>query len=186
MAAKPTVDESEAILHTSRWIESMVIGLNLCPFARHPFINKSIRYQVVTEAEPEIILLHFARELFYLDQNPHCDTTLILLPGILPDFLDYLDILDLLETYLENQGYEGIYQVASFHPAYQFQGNGVDDVENYTNRSPYPMFHLIREDQITEASKHHPNLESIPGINRKTLQKIGLAKILEMRKQSME
>lgn len=186
MANTPSLDESTAILHTSHWIETVVIGLNLCPFARHPFINKSIRYQVVTEAEPEIILMHFARELLHLEQNPLCDTTLIILPSLLPDFLDYLDILDLLETYLEGQGYEGIYQVASFHPAYQFQGNGVDDVENYTNRSPYPMFHIIREDQITAASKHHPDLESIPGTNRETLRKLGLDKIKEMRKQTME
>ncbi len=145
------MDESKVIAATRRWIADIVIELNLCPFARRVFQEGLIRY-VVSGADSSKALLHdLRRELKALAAAPIAsfETTLLIHPSALLDFLDYNDFLDSAERQLSKMGLEGMVQIASFHPDYRFADTDADAAENYTNRSPYPMLHLLREESIT-------------------------------------
>jgi len=178
------VDKQAVIEGTRRWISSMVIGLNLCPFARRVFNAGTIRY-VVSEAQDEGVLLgHLAGELEALASSPmeRVETTLLIHPHVLQNFLDYNDFLDVGERLVEALGLRGVIQIASFHPGYQFAGTDSDAVENYTNRSPYPMLHLLREESISAVASNPKELREIPRRNIATLRGLGRQKILEMLK----
>lgn len=171
--------------HTRTWIREVVIGLSFCPFAAQPFQTEKIRYKVLVQASPQTVLETVIREAYHLDQHTDIETTLILLPEAFSDFMEYLDLLDISEQLLVDQGYEGIYQVASFHPEYQFADTTLDDPANYTNRSPYPMLHLIREDTITRVLENYPDPENIPERNRSVARSKGLVAMMALREACM-
>lgn len=173
------MDPQAVIEATRRWISSVVIGLNLCPFAGRVFAAARIRY-VVSEAKQEDALLDdLAREIQTLVSTPilAVETTLLIHPCVLGAFPDYNDFLDSAERLLRELRQRGIIQLASFHPDYQFAGTHPDAVENYTNRSPYPMLHLLREESITASADDPNELLEIPWRNVQTLRKLGLARM---------
>jgi hypothetical protein len=172
-AGIPTPEQ--AIAETRAWIEHAVIGLNLCPFAKAVHTKGQIRYVVSDDTDPEDLLNTLCDELQRLaDTDPaEVDTTLIIHPQVLGDFLDYNDFLELADAAVEDMGLEGVVQVASFHPQYQFEGTAPDDVGNASNRSPYPTLHLLREDSIDRAVDAFPEAERIYEANIATLEKLG-------------
>ena len=175
------LDKQAAIERTRRWIASMVIGLNLCPFARRVFEADKIQY-IVTDAEDETALLEeLARELKTLASAPisSAETALLIHPNALGSFLDYNEFLGAGERLIDGLGLRGIIQLASFHPRYQFANTVPDAAENYTNRSPYPMLHLLREESISAITGNPKELRDIPRRNIKTLKDLGREKILE-------
>lgn len=178
------MDRQAVIGATRRWISSVVIGLNLCPFAQRVFAADKIRY-VVSDAEDERGLLgHLAAEVQALAASPASavETTLLIHPHALAAFLEYNEFLTAAERLIEDLGQRGCIQVASFHPDYRFAGTRPNAVENYTNRSPYPMLHLLREDSISAVAADPDELLEIPRRNVETLRGMGLKKILEMLK----
>lgn len=160
---------------TRAWLETVIIGLDLCPFAAKPFRQNNIRYTVCGDTAIESCLEALIIECRRLDDDQTISTSLLIYPDILSEFDDYLDFLALAEDLLADQGYEGIYQLASFHPAYCFAGSSNEDPANYTNRSPYPMLHLLREDTIAAALEHYPDPENIPQRNIERTRKLGLS-----------
>jgi len=169
------LQESTVITQTVNWIKSVVIGCNFCPFAAKAMLRKSIRYVVLPEVTLESSLEAFVEELRYLDRTDDIETTLVIFPNHFADFEQYLDLVELAEALAADQGYEGIYQVASFHPDYCFAGSDNDDPANYTNRSIYPMLHILREDSITNVLENFPDPEGIPQRNIDFAQRKGLA-----------
>ncbi len=158
---------------TKRWLETMVVGHNLCPFARSPYRANRIRYALTCASTELELLLALQAEIKQLADNKSIDTTLLIHPGVLEDFYDYNQFLNVVDNYLREEKLEGIYQVASFHPNYQFSGTQPEDAENYSNRSPYPLLHLLRENQVSAAIDGHPNTGDIPTRNIQTLTSIG-------------
>jgi len=167
---------SEVIAHTKLWLERAVIGLNLCPFAKAVFIKDQIRYVVSTAQTPEELLTDLMKELEFLQQaDPETiDTTLLIHPDALRDFLDYNDFLDVADAAVDKLELDGEIQVASFHPDYQFAGTDIDDISNYTNRAPYPTLHLLRESSVERAVEEFPDAAEIFNKNMQTLQQLGL------------
>jgi hypothetical protein len=141
------ITEEKVITQTRLWLEKIVIGCNFCPFAAKPFFQDKIRYRVVPSAQKKDILETLVRECSWLEENAETETSLLILPEGYEKFNAYLDLLDLAEQLLEKEGYEGIFQLASFHPDYRFAGTKADDAANYTNRSPYPILHLLKEER---------------------------------------
>lgn len=175
-------DKEQIIETTKLWLERFVIGLNLCPFAKHPFKNGKIRYIVFEDNDLEKLtelLLKEANEL--IETTPSVlETTLIILPEILDEFEEYLDYVEMAEFIFAEVELEGVIQLASFHPDYQFEDTEPTDVENYTNRSPFPMLHLIREDSITRAIEAYPEVGNIPETNIETMNNLGLTRVKQM------
>ena len=169
--------DEEAVAATRAWLERAVIGLNLCPFAKAVHVKHQIRYAVSTAQTPEDLLADFVDELHTLQaaDPSEIDTTLLVHPGVLADFLDYNDFLELADAAIAAEGLEGEIQVASFHPHYQFAGTGPEDIENYSNRSPYPMLHLLREASIARAVAAFPDASQIFERNIATLRRLGHA-----------
>jgi hypothetical protein len=165
-----------AIDDTRHWLERAVIGLNLCPFAKAVHVKEQIRWVESPAEAPEQLLEDLVRELQFLaDADPAVvETTLLIHPRVLTDFLDYNDFLDVADAAVESLGLAGVLQVASFHPDYQFAGTAPDDVENLSNRSPYPTLHLLREASIDEAVAAFPEAASIYERNIETLRRLGL------------
>lgn len=160
---------------TEQWLTQAVIGLNLCPFAKAVHVKNQIRYAVSDARTPEALLAELVQELALLrDTDPaQVDTTLLIHPQVLSDFLDYNDFLDVVDAAIEEMALDGVLQVASFHPDYQFSGTDADDIENYSNRSPYPTLHLIRESSIEQAVAAFPDAADIYETNMETLRKLG-------------
>ena len=179
-------DDSRIIAQTKKWLETVVIGHNYCPFAKREFDKGRIRYRVIHETEFNSLLESLLQECIWLDQNADTETTLIILPFNLSNFNSFLDCLGLTEDLLTAQGYEGIYQVASFHPDYCFQGAEATDPANYTNRSPYPMFHLIREASVQRAVENHPDADAIPERNIEYARQQGLEKMQALFEQCLD
>jgi hypothetical protein len=153
------------IQQTERWIKSVVIDCNFCPFAAKALFKKSIRYVVLDQADKAAALQSLQQEMQYLDGNDAIETTLLIFPNDFTDFDAYLSLVKQAERSVVKQGYDGIYQVASFHPDYLFAGSGPDDAANYTNRSIYPMLHLLREESITKVLSTFKDPELIPEHN---------------------
>ncbi|MEP6796151.1 MAG: DUF1415 domain-containing protein [Saprospiraceae bacterium] len=162
------------VTQTVAWIKSVVIGCNFCPFAAKALLRKSIRYVVLPNATVEAALETLAREFQFLDVSEDVETTLIILPNDFTDFDSYLDLVGIAEEFVSLQGYEGVYQIASFHPEYCFEGSDKDDPANYTNRSVYPMLHILREESITQAIENYPDPEGIPKRNIEYANQKGL------------
>ncbi|MGY0620158.1 DUF1415 domain-containing protein [Lysobacter sp. A378] len=166
----------DPITATRNWLQRAVIGLNLCPFAKAVQVKDQIRY-VLSEADtPDALLEELAAELNWLnDTDPDVvDTTLLIHPRVLTDFYDYNDFLDQVDVAIDALGLEGEIQVASFHPDYQFAGSDIDDPANCTNRSPYPMLHLLREASVERAVDAFPDPDAIVERNIDTLEKLGV------------
>ena len=163
------------IAATQDWLEKAVIGLNLCPFAKAVHVKKQIRYVVSSAATEDALLAELMSELRHLQAaDPEVlDTTLLIHPHVLTDFLDYNDFLDIVDIATSEPEFNDAFQVASLHPRYQFAGTEPDDIENYTNRAPYPTLHLLREDSVDRAVDAFPDADKIPDINIETLTKLG-------------
>jgi hypothetical protein len=168
-----SIQESPVIGKTRQWIESVVVGLNFCPFAKRELRRNAVRFTVGSNGDMADALQQLVDECGHLDAHPETETTLLILPEGFADFMDYLDLAGLAEDLLAEQGYEGVYQVASFHPDYCFADAKQDDAANYTNRSPYPMLHLLREASLDTAIDNHPDIDSIPENNMKKARSLG-------------
>jgi uncharacterized protein len=173
----PAESHDAVIAATRHWLTEAVIGLNLCPFAKAVHVKGQIRYAVSDAEDMEGALTDLESELQTLvAADPQAiDTTLLILPRALGDFLDYNDCLFFADRMLKQLRLEGVIQIASFHPQYQFEDSEPDDIENYTNRAPYPILHLLREDSIERAVDAFPDAEDIYERNQETLRRIGLA-----------
>ena len=169
-------DEVRIILNKKNWLEKAVIGLNLCPFAKAVHVKQQIRYVVTNVIElHELVDVVQAELEFLLEANPNeVETTLLIMPNVLSDFLDFNDFLDVADNLLSELDAQGIVQIASFHPLYQFAGTKTDDIENYTNRAPYPTLHLLRETSIDRAVESYPDTDDIFQKNIATLAQLGL------------
>ena len=150
-----------------------MIGLDLCPFASRPFQNNTIEYTVNPGDSTEQHLHQLAECFSRLDASADIETSLLIYPDAYQSFDDYLDLLDLANHLLEDLDYAGTYQIASFHPDYRFEGSAEDDASNFSNRSPYPMLHLIRESGLEKAIANYPNVDLVPENNIKKLREIG-------------
>ena len=175
-AIDPTIDAVDAVIAaTTTWLERAVIGLNLCPFAKAVHVKRQIRYVVSMTTTPEALADELVRELEFLaEANAETvDTTLLIHPHVLQDFLDFNDFLEVADGIVEELQLDGILQVASFHPQFQFENTEPDDITNYTNRSPYPTLHLLREDSVERAVAAFPEELEIASTNIATLEKLG-------------
>ncbi|QFT54281.1 DUF1415 domain-containing protein [Microbulbifer sp. THAF38] len=159
--------EQDVTQVVEQWLTNVVVGLNLCPFARKPLRAGQIRYKVSEADEDNALLADLLKELQLLDSTPEDEllTTLLIIPKHLQDFSDYNQFLDLAEWLLGRNRYEGTYQLASFHPDYQFAGTAPEDAENLTNCAPYPILHLLREENLAKMIDLYPDPESIPENN---------------------
>lgn len=168
---------AHVVAHTRAWLIRAVVGLNLCPFAGAVHARHQVRYVVSDATDCDTLLADLEDEMQRLvAADPALvDTTLLIHPGVLQDFLDFNDFLALADAALRRAGLEGVLQVASFHPGFQFAGTGVDDVTNATSRSPYPTLHLLRERSVDRAVAVFPQAETIYDANRRTLQALGAA-----------
>jgi len=164
-----------AIAETRAWVRRAVIGLNLCPFARAVDVKDQIRYVFSDASDPETLLATLVVELQRLaDTDPDVvDTTMLIHPRVLTDFEDFNDFLELADAAVEDLDLDGVLQVASFHPRFQFADTEPDDITNATNRSPYPTLHLLREDSVDRAVAAFPEAEAIFERNMETLEKLG-------------
>lgn len=162
---------------TRTWLERAVIGLNLCPFAKAVHVKKQIRYAVTAAQTADELLAELEHELQLLaDTDPQeLDTTLLIHPQVMGEFLDFHFFLAEADALIRNLGFAGVFQIASLHPQYEFAGSAPDDIENCSNRSPYPTLHLLREASIDRAVAAFPDAESIFERNIETLQKLGHA-----------
>ena len=170
------------ILKTRRWLVNFVIGYNLCPFAKLPFQADKIRYRVYEGNDLEQLVLDLTDEILLLKGTPasEIETTLFIHPHVLNDFYDYNDFLEIADNILLQTGMTGEIQIASFHPDYQFAGTGHEDAENFTNRSPFPILHLLREASVEKATTFYPDVEGIPDRNIEKLRELGTEKIKEI------
>lgn len=170
------MNETTVVADTVAWLERAVIGLNLCPFAKSVHVKGQVHYAVSRAATPEALLqdlINELKDLVALDAKGR-DTTLLIAPWCLQDFRDFNDFLDLADQALADSALDGVLQIASLHPHYQFADTQPDDITNFTNRSPYPTLHLLREDSIDRAVAAFPNPESIFEANMKTMQTLGV------------
>jgi len=165
----------DPIALTRRWLERAVIGLNLCPFAKAVYVKEQVRFVLSEARDSDALYQQLHAELLWLrDADPQqTDTTLIVHPHVLTEFLDYNDFLDLADGLVAELGLEGEIQIASFHPDYQFAGTARDDVGNCTNRSPYPTLHLLREASVERAVAAFPDPDAIVARNIATLERLG-------------
>jgi len=168
--------DDQLIEATRHWLTRAVIGLNLCPFAKSVHVKDQVRYVVSRATDEGALIDDLERELRWLaEADPEqTDTTLLILPDVLQDFLAYNDFLYLAESLLQSLRLDGVLQIASFHPQYQFEGTEPDDIENFTNRSPWPILHLLREDSIERAVEAFPDAADIYERNEATMRKLGL------------
>jgi uncharacterized protein len=171
------IHNDEIISATRRWVEKSVIGLNLCPFAENPYRGNRVRFAVSEQRSAALLLVDLRAELRALALADPADreTTLLIHPWVLADFAEYNDFLEVCDSVVAELNLEGELQVASFHPQYQFAETQADDIENYTNRSPYPMLHLLREASVERAVAAVGDSEEIYRRNIRTLRALGHA-----------
>ena len=169
--------DEDVLAATRRWLESAVIGLNLCPFAKAVYVKNQVRLVVSRARHADDLLGELDRELDLLVATPaeEIDTTLLIHATLFDDFLDFNDFLEVADGVVEEHELEGVIQLASFHPKFQFDGTEPDDISNYTNRAPFAILHLLREDSVERAVAAFPEAEAIFEANIKTLEKLGHA-----------
>jgi len=170
------MDDEAVIAAMREWIEKAVIGLNLCPFATAVYVKNQVRYVVSHAPHLDGLLEDLDRELDFLAaaDSDEIDTTLLIHPTLLPDFLDFNDFMQLAEAAVDEHELDGVIQIASFHPQFQFEGTEPDDMGNYTNRAPFPTLHLLREASIERAVAAFPEAETIYARNIETLERLGI------------
>lgn len=171
------MEDKTVIKAVETWVDTLVVGLNLCPFARRELLADRVRFSVTDATTEEQLLAELQTELALLNREDSVETILLIHPEVLQDFYDYNQFLDYVDALLQEMGLEGVYQVASFHPDYQFGGTEPDDAENYTNRSPYPILHLIREASLAQAIANHPDSGGIPERNITLVNSLGRDKM---------
>ena len=157
--------DQQCIDSTRCWIENVVIAQNFCPFAHFVYVNELIEFSVNKPGSMKAALEQLAQSLENLQSNSSVETSLLIFPEFVSAWEDYLDFLELAQSLLKQLGYEGIFQLASFHPDYCFEGESTDDAANYTNRSPFPMLHILREASLSEQIEHYPDAQQIPENN---------------------
>jgi uncharacterized protein len=155
----------QIIVHTKKWINDVIIGCNFCPFAAKVIKQQAVHFEVDTCVYSAFSPTSFLNEINRLDNDEKIETSFLIYSNSFESFDDYVDMVALAEEFLEENEYEGIYQLASFHPLYQFANSPIDDPANFTNRSVYPMLHLLREASIDKALEHYNNPEQIPDRN---------------------
>jgi hypothetical protein len=164
--------KEETETNVKRWLEDVVIGLNLCPFAKGPFLKKEIRF-CVSEAKSNVEAANdIIKECHLLDEDEAIETTLVIYPQTFGDFLNFNDFLFFGDLILKENHWQGVYQIASFHPNYRFANTESDDPQNLTNRSPYPILHLLRESSLTKALDQYTEPEQIPKDNIRTMREL--------------
>lgn len=169
--------DDEVLNQTRHWLEKAVIGLNLCPFAKAVYVKNQVRLVVSHARHADDLLEELDRELDLLVATPaeEIDTTLLIHPTLFDDFLDFNDFLEIAEGVVDEHGLEGVIQLASFHPKFQFEGTEPDDIGNFTNRAPFAILHLLREDSVERAVEAFPQADAIFETNIATLEKLGHA-----------
>lgn len=178
--------KEEVIEQTKKWIKDVVVGCNFCPFAANALKMQSIHYEVDETVEDDLSMDTFELETTRLDNDTSIETVFLIFSKSYAAFDDYLDLVDMAERSILKNGYEGIYQVASFHPQYLFAGSDEKDAANYTNRSIYPMLHLLRESSIDKVLENYSNPEKIPGRNIDFARKKGLVYMNMLRDTCMQ
>ncbi|RSD28562.1 DUF1415 domain-containing protein [Vibrio pectenicida] len=170
------------VQQVNQWLNDVVIGLNLCPFAAKPKRNNLIKIFVSNAENEHALLEDILNQLLELEQKPaeELETTLVVVPKMLNDFDEYNLFIDWVEALIRQQNWQGIFQLATFHPEYCFAGTAPQDAENLTNRSPYPVFHLIREDSMEKVLKHYPNPESIPDTNIERVENLSHKELVKL------
>ncbi len=170
-------NDEEIILAVRQWVETFVVGMNLCPFAKRELVKNRVRFVTTAATTAEQLLQVLQTELELLNADPSVETTLLIHPDVLQDFYDFNDFLSLADSLLVDMELEGIYQVASFHPDYQFGGTRPSDAENYTNRAPYPVLHLLREESLERVIADYPDVDDIPERNIELMNSLGQDKL---------
>ena len=182
------LSEERVVAATTAWLEKMVIGLNLCPFAISVHAKRQIRFAVSEAGDGQALLENLRLELDLLTKAPaeQIESTLLIHPTALNDFADYNEFLWNCDLAIQEMELDGVIQIASFHPHYQFAGTSSDDVTNHTNRSPFPMLHLLRESSVSRAVEAYGATDDIYKNNMETLRKLGKIRIETMLKQCFE
>ncbi|RBI68861.1 DUF1415 domain-containing protein [Vreelandella sulfidaeris] len=165
--------DNQIVAQTLTWVRTFIVAENICPFAQRELERETIRVEVVRSKKIEVALEELMVEVQWLDEHPDTETTLLVFPTLFKNFDHYLDFVELAESILVDQGYEGIYQLATFHPDYYFDGAEPDDASNYTNRSPYAMVHLLREESVEKAIEFYGDTDAIPERNIAKLTAMG-------------
>jgi len=174
------MDQELIIAQTKKWIKDVVVGCNFCPFALREVKRDSIRFEVI-DGNSTVVLKALSTAFQQMDAQPEVETMFLLLPKNFTTFSDYLKLVESAEKLIRKAGYEGIYQVASFHPSYFFSDSGFNDAANYTNRSPYPMLHILREESVSQAVASYPDTQKIPEKNTAFARQKGLAYMQALR-----
>ena len=179
MADIPTDDDIAASVR--KWVSAFVVDLDLCPFAGRELKKHRVRFATTGASTEDALLSALRSELDLLERDSAVETTLLIHPHVLQDFYDYNQFLDLADNLLRQMDLEGVYQIASFHPDYQFSGTQPEDAENYTNRSPYPLLHLLREDSIDRAIQDYPDIDQVPVRNTERMSALGIRQLQILR-----
>jgi len=174
------MNKNKNIEVTRKWVQTVVIDLNLCPFAQREIVKESVRFTVSEANTEEQLLVDLSEELKLIEIDEQIETTLLIHPFVLENFDAFNQFLYFVDELLLNMNLEGVFQVANFHPHYQFADTEVEDVENFTNRSPYPMLHIIRESSLDKAIDSHPNTNLIPETNNQLMREMGPDKMKAM------
>ena len=172
--------DAKVIQPVKNWVESVVAGLNLCPFAKREISRNSIRYTVCADADERAVLSNLSAELELLRANNAIETTVVILENALRSFERYNQFLQYADELLDDKDLDGVFQIASFHPNYQFEGTEADDAENYSNRSPYPLLHILREASLDKVIDEFPDTATIPDNNIRRLRELGTDKMQAM------
>ena len=171
------MDHNLVIKSVAHWVDSVVVGLNLCPFAKRELINNRVRFAVTDARSEEQLLIALEAEVRLLEGDTSVETSLLIHPNLLQDFGDYNQFLDFIDNLLIEMQLDGVFQIASFHPEYQFAGTGPRDAENFTNRSPYPLLHILREESLERAIAGYPDVDQIPARNIELMNRLGTKKL---------
>ena len=172
--------DADIIVASQNWLNNIIVGLNLCPFAKKEVQRQTIRYQLCHAGDLPAALQCLLDEVYLLDKEPQIETTLVIFPQAFSTFDDYLQLVDLATSLLDQSGYRGIYQLATFHPDYCFAGEAADDAANFTNRSPYPTLHLLRETSLERVLAIYSDPESIPTNNINKTRELGKARMQQL------
>lgn len=179
------LSEELVVEQTQSWVRSFIVGMNVCPFAKREVDRGSVRYVVVRSRQPNVALEELMAEIDWLDQHSEVETTLMIFPTLFSDFMSYLDFVDDSEQLMFEQECEGVYQLATFHPKYCFAGAEEGDVSNFTNRSPYPMLHILREASLEKAIEFYGDTAEIPERNIKLMETTGHEALAKLMQQCM-
>lgn len=172
-AVADSESERAVVSATRRWIEAVVVGLGLCPFARSELERGTVRFAVSASGDTAALLAELSDEVLRLESDPSIETTLLIHPRVLQDFDAYNQFLDDCDWLLERRGWRGVFQIASFHPDYRFAGTAAGDAENFSNRSPFPMLHVLREESVSRAVDAYPDIDAVPERNIAALRALG-------------